>query len=437
MGNLQELNNQVTGHNGAERRVTREPEAKALAIIHPDSAIADVKSLYTLMKDLYNQVLVKDIDYGIIPGTGDKPTLLLPGMEKICRALRAVPEYTESRVICDYDKPLFHYEYECRLMDAVTGIPLPGGVGKGACTSYESSFRWRWVDETKIPTNLDKTTLESRTSSLVEFGFAIDKAETTGQYGKPESYWKQFQNAIQSGKAKKITRLTAKGKELDAWEIGGTVYRIPNSDIFDQVNAILKRAKKRALGDAVKGAAAVSEFFTVDLEDMHTFPSQYTDIVEAEFTEVSTTLIPPAEKPDPKPDTPQVAYNLSEVMSKTAFLYDHPNHHKNSIPAMIEVGEIEPGFSTERAIWTVFMHRCLSLKFADSKVYEALTAFREAEGSKVPVASINQWVADGGTLEQAWQAVKAYKALEDTPPATPKTGQTILIPPTARDEMPL
>jgi hypothetical protein len=141
---------------------------------------------------------------------------------------------------------------------------------------------------------------------------------------------------------------------------------------------------------------------------------------------------PPTSKTEPKaePDAPQVAYNLSEVMSQTAFMYDHPNHHSNSITAMIEVGEIEASDTTRSAIWKVFMHRCASkpLNFWEGKVMEALTAFREAEGSNVPVGSISQWVKDGGTVEQAWQAVRAYKALEDTPPATAKTGKTEDVP---------
>ncbi len=55
---------------------------------------------------------------------------------------------------------------------------------------------------------------------------------------------------------------------MDAWELETVSYLIENPVIFDQVNAIMKRAKKRALGDAIKGAAAVSEYFTVDLEDL-------------------------------------------------------------------------------------------------------------------------------------------------------------------------
>jgi hypothetical protein len=85
----------------------------------------------------------------------------------------------------------------------------------------------------------------------------------------------------------------------------------------------------------------------------------------------------------------------------------------------------------------VFLHCAESdpIGFGQDKVLAALTAFREAAGSKVPVASISQWVNDKGTLEQAWQAVKAYKALEDTPPATPKTEQATL-PGTPKEDTP-
>ena len=135
-----------------------------------------------------------------------------------------------------------------------------------------------------------------------------------------------------------------------------------------------------------------------------------------------------------KPKTePAVQYNLSEVMSRTAFMYDHPNHHANSIPAMIEVGEIEPGYSTETAIAKVMMHRALSKPYnmPSLKVYNALTAAMEAEGSNVPVASVSQWIKDGKTIEQAWEAIVAYHENANLPPAQPVTA------PIAGDEIPL
>lgn len=226
-----------------------------------------VKNLYAMMMTLKSDLLQPDIDYGVIPGTGDKPTLYLPGMEKVMRALNTVPDYRDVSRIEDFEKGLFHYEFECTLIDVETGKPVPGGRGRGSCNSYESSFRWRWVTEDKLPQGIDKSTLESRNASISEFKFAVEKAETAGQYGKPAEYWQQFQDAIEDGTARLIQRQTRNGKMMDAWEIGGYSYRIQNPDIADQVNAIMKRAKKRALGDAVKGAAAISEFFTVDVED--------------------------------------------------------------------------------------------------------------------------------------------------------------------------
>src|SRR5690348_2519013 len=116
---------------------------QSLAVRTEAQALDAVKLMSNIVLALRRDVLQKDVDYGVIPGTGDKPTLLLPGMEKLMRALNAVPEYIEKCVIRDYDRPLFHYEYECRLIEADTGLAIPGGRGIGLCTSFESAFRWR------------------------------------------------------------------------------------------------------------------------------------------------------------------------------------------------------------------------------------------------------------------------------------------------------
>lgn len=202
------------------------------------NAVDRVKVLMSIVRQLKDSALVDGMDYGKIPGTGDKPTLLLPGMEKLMRALNAVPEYIERRVIVDYDRPLFHYEYECRLIDVETGMAIPGGRGLGLCTSMESSFRWRKAERI-CPTCGQPTIIKGK----VESGGGWLCWKTKGGCGE------KFKDG---------------DKTIEDQEVG----RIENPDIFDQVNAIMKRGKKRALGDAIKGAANVSEFFTVDLEDL-------------------------------------------------------------------------------------------------------------------------------------------------------------------------
>jgi hypothetical protein len=269
-----------------------------------DTAVQNVRIIQEIVRQLRSNVLIANHDYGVIPGTGDKPTLLLPGMEKLMRALNAEPEYIDRCVIRDYEKPLFHYEYECRLVDIETHLTIPGGRGIGLCTSAESGFAWRWVNENEIPPEYEKSTLRTRAGVKRERAFAIDKAETSGKYGKPAEYWQEFKSAIANNQARSVKIKSAKGQDFDGFEIGGVQYRIPNPDIFDQLNAIMKRAKKRALGDAIKGAANVSEFFTVDLEDFAEYtPTVITvektsDVVDGEFVEQGASS---NGKPETKP----------------------------------------------------------------------------------------------------------------------------------------
>ena len=122
-----------------------------------------------------------------------------------------------------------------------------------------------------IREDLDRTRLLKRGGrrTLCEFEFAIDRAETTGVYGKPAEYWQKFKEAITAGTARQVERDTRQG-ESPAWEIDvdTTLYRIPNPDIADLVNTIQKMAQKRALVAATLIATSASEFFTQDVEDI-------------------------------------------------------------------------------------------------------------------------------------------------------------------------
>jgi hypothetical protein len=272
-----------------------------------DRAVEGVKVLANIVHALYEQVMTPGLDYGVIPGTGDKPTLLLPGMEKLMRALNVKPVYMPAHIIRDYDKPLFHYEYECTLVDVETGLPVPGGSAMGLATSAETKWGWRWVPRHRVPQGIDPDTLAKRGGSAFEFEFALNKAETTGKYGKPADYWQMFHNAIAAGTATREERQTKNGKS-PGYAIDMTEYRIVNEAVYDQVNTICKIAQKRALASAIKGAANVSELFTVDLDDLVEYathngysapPPQSTpsaptnpsnppqDIVDAEFSEAT------------------------------------------------------------------------------------------------------------------------------------------------------
>jgi len=208
------------------------------------------------------------LDFGVIPGT-NKPTLLKPGAEKLAKLLNCYDDYEIIERIEDWGKPLFRYLIRCTLIEMSSGTKVSSGLGE--CNSYESKYRYRWIEEENLPLGVRKEDLKSRDGrkTLFEFDFALEKRETTGKYGKPKEYWDAFDKAIKDGTARRTEKETKSGKKMFGHEmtIGTTQYQAPNPDIFDQINTILKMAKKRALVDAALSAGRLSDLFTQDLED--------------------------------------------------------------------------------------------------------------------------------------------------------------------------
>lgn len=207
--------------------------------IVPYVEVEDVKRLANIVRALRNDVFRDGHDFGIIPGTGDKPTLLQPGMEKLMRALKLRPEYVEKSRVEDFDSGVIFYRYECRLVEYETGLCVSTAIG--SANSRESKWRYRNAD--RVCPNCGKGTIIK------------GKAEYGGG-------WLCFAKKGGCG---------SKFKDGDPAIEAQAVGKVENPDIFDQMNTIDKMAQKRALGSAIKGAANVSEFFTVDLEDFQTF----------------------------------------------------------------------------------------------------------------------------------------------------------------------
>lgn len=231
----------------------------------PAMSVDQAVSRYKDFAHYVGQILKDGTDYGVIPGT-QKPTLLKPGAEKLCSFFGLRPQFVEVKSVEQWDvtsDPLFYYWYKCRLEK--NGYVV--GEGEGSCNSHEIKYRWRWVPEAEIPPSMDKARLQTRSGNVSEFAFAIDKAETSGKYGKPAEYWEKWRKAVADKTARKIERKTSTGKKMEAYEMGEPVYRIPNPDSADQINTIQKMAQKRALIAAVLIAVGASEFFTQDLED--------------------------------------------------------------------------------------------------------------------------------------------------------------------------
>ncbi len=66
-------------------------------------------------------------DYGSIPGTGSKPTLLKPGAEKIFMLLGLSSEYEIIAQVEDYEKGFFAYTVRCLVYK--NGMKITEGLG--------------------------------------------------------------------------------------------------------------------------------------------------------------------------------------------------------------------------------------------------------------------------------------------------------------------
>lgn len=187
-------------------------------------AVTQIMQKIGTFQSIVQQALKQEHDYGIIPGT-NKPTLLKPGGEKICMMMGINPEYDFLDKIEDYQKGFFAYNIKCTLKK----LDMNVAQGVGSCNSYEKKYRWVNVDT--LPDGVDPTTVEN----------------VTDKYGRHK-------------------------------------YKIPNPNVCDLANTILKMAKKRAFIDAVLQVASLSDVFTQDLEDMKEFLQQEQQVAAENMT---------------------------------------------------------------------------------------------------------------------------------------------------------
>jgi hypothetical protein len=177
--------------------------------------LQEMKGMMSIVQEFVKDVMVEGTDYGVIPGTGDKKTLMKPGAEKLNELYGfgiVVKDVTEEK---DLGTGYYRARVVIRLVSKRTGEPIAEGVGEA--NTMEGRYRWRWVPEWELPRGIDKSALMSKKRSKGERAY--------------------------------------------------TFYRMENDDPYALWNTVLKMAKKRGLVDATLSATRSSGLFTQDLED--------------------------------------------------------------------------------------------------------------------------------------------------------------------------
>lgn len=202
-----------------EEEVTQALEVRRSTTMEASElTIEDLIGQVTLIQEAMRAVMRSDEHYGVIPGTGSKPTLLKPGAEKLCLLFRLDPEYEVVREHSGDD--YIGITMRCTLFHIPTGNRVGSGIG--SCNTREKKYRYRGVKRDKVPEPDEVDRL---------------KAEDAGYFRKISGRWTWFD-------------------------------RIENDNPWEYENTVVKMAAKRALVAAVLNATAASDIFTQDVEDM-------------------------------------------------------------------------------------------------------------------------------------------------------------------------
>lgn len=76
------------------------------SVLRPAADLDTIRDAQREAERVVAELLEEDVDYGVIPGTGDKPTLLKPGAERLCQAYDLAPTYEIVDADVDHDRAI-------------------------------------------------------------------------------------------------------------------------------------------------------------------------------------------------------------------------------------------------------------------------------------------------------------------------------------------
>lgn len=205
----------------------------AVAEIHENTdfmlGLNELKARANMVTEIKRQIMKNGTHFGVIPGCGDKPTLLKNGAELLCMAFKLAPEAKVE--IADLGNGHREYTVTTTLVSIATGTPIATGLG--SCSTMESKYRYRNVSDFELTGQPIPSDAKERKQEYRSQGYGMKKVDGAWE-------WVRFKDSA----------------------------KVENPDIADQYNTVLKMASKRSLVDATLKATGGSCEFTQDIEDM-------------------------------------------------------------------------------------------------------------------------------------------------------------------------
>lgn len=177
--------------------------------------LEDMKAKIALVNQFFKDVMEKDVDFGIIPGT-QKPSLYQPGADKLCSLYNLAKMIVSKEENKNFDTG--HYDATVKVQLVHRGSGVVVGELEGSCSTMESKYRYRWVGDRDVPRGIDKETLFFK--------------EYDGKFGPYKKY------------------------------------RIENDDLYSQWNTVLKMAIKRAYVGCTLASTGLSGLFSQEEDEL-------------------------------------------------------------------------------------------------------------------------------------------------------------------------
>jgi hypothetical protein len=197
--------------------------------------VSEMTDRLRLIKAVMEENMTVDVDYGLVPGCGNRPGLFQPGAQKLSMMFQLSPE-VQQETVSEFDN--YHRGY--RLVVRVSnGSKFADGVGE--CSTLESKYRYR---------NAGRICPKCHKEAVIE--------------GKPEYGGGYVCYTKKGGCGEKFKTNSELGKKI-AEQVGG---KVENENPADHWNTVRKMAFKRAFVHAIINATNTSELWSQDLEDL-------------------------------------------------------------------------------------------------------------------------------------------------------------------------
>lgn len=314
----------------------------AIAVVPVFGVKESIKSWQDIIEFIRTS-LVRDIDWGVIPGTGDKPALLKAGAERLNRFFGFTTKFEEVRAILDFTgkdhngEPFFFYEHRCLIY---LGDRLVSD-SNGSANSWEAKHRYR---------NANRVCPECGEDAIYRSKFA----PRNNSQGTPG--WYCFDKRGGCG-----FNFPYDDPRIKDQVVG----KVMNPDPADLANTVLKMSIKRAFVGNTILATGTGGIFTQDVEDY------YQPVVAPDdYSPVPSPLIPNAAQAQKKQTGKPVQQDTKAPFEQHATKVSGSSNLPHAIQYILELMDLPADQVSVAA--TFATDNKIDSKWSDEEIEEAV-----------------------------------------------------------------